>query len=98
MRTPTPELVSLEVKPTSTPVVAPPPASAKGKKRARTASQKDKEKEREDKKKISHARKVCLPSYFRGSELIDRLNNILNIFPDLEMLLSYSGNTLSTLN
>ena len=59
-RTPTPELVKLEVHPVSTPIVAPVATPAKGKKRARTASQKEKEKEKEDKKKISHARKVSL--------------------------------------
>jgi ribosomal protein L12E/L44/L45/RPP1/RPP2 len=58
VRTPTPELVKLEVHPVSTPIVAPAATPAKGKKRARTASQKEKEKEKEDKKKISHARKV----------------------------------------
>jgi len=54
----TPELVKLEVKLASPPVVAPASVPVKGKKRARTASQKDREKEKEDKKKISHARKV----------------------------------------
>jgi len=62
VRTPTPELVKLEVKVDSTPVLVCAVAPAKGKKRARTASQKEKEKEKEDKKKISHARKVS-PSH-----------------------------------
>jgi hypothetical protein len=90
-RTPTPELVKLEVKIDSTPVVAP-VAPTKGKKRARTASQKEKEKEKEDKKKISHARKVSLLNLIKLTETDDRHNNILNISPDLEMRLSYSGN------
>ena len=59
-RTPTPELVKLEVKVDSTPNIAPASVPVKGKKRAKTASQKEKEKEKEDKKKISHARKVGL--------------------------------------
>jgi len=58
VRTPTPELVKLEVKVASPPIIAPTSVPVKGKKRARTANQKEKEKEREDKKKISHARKV----------------------------------------
>jgi hypothetical protein len=93
-RTPTPELVKLEVKIDSTPILAPASAPVKGKKRARTASQKEKEKEKEDKKKISHARKVSLLHLMILAGTNDRHNNILNIYPDLEMRLSYSGNTL----
>jgi len=95
VRTPTPELVKLEVKVDATPILAPASVPVKGKKRARTASQKEKEKEKEDKKKISHARKVSLGIKQLGVRLMTRHNNILNISPDLEMRLSYSGNMLS---